>query len=64
SLTNSLDLLHPPDIIGGNIKLAKSSIHSGTKKNSRVQFVDDVDTFEYPSFEVVMAEHIDDGSDE
>ncbi|CAF4477118.1 unnamed protein product, partial [Rotaria magnacalcarata] len=22
SLTNSLDLLHPPDIIGGNIKLA------------------------------------------
>ncbi|CAF3584870.1 unnamed protein product [Rotaria socialis] len=64
SLTNSLDLLHPPDIIGGNIKLAKSSIYSGAKKNTRVQFIDDVDTFEYPSFEVVMAEHIDDGSDE
>ncbi|CAF0880508.1 unnamed protein product [Rotaria sordida] len=62
--STSIDLQRAPDIIGGNIKLNKSSIFSGAKKNIRVQFIDDVDTFEYPSFEVVMAEHGSNGSDD
>lgn len=30
--SNSIDPLHAPDVIGGNVKLSKSSIFSGTKK--------------------------------
>ncbi|CAF1407973.1 unnamed protein product [Rotaria magnacalcarata] len=45
-----------PDIIGGNVKLNKSSIFSGSKKDTRVQFIDSVDTFEYPSYNATMAE--------
>ncbi|CAF2662067.1 unnamed protein product [Rotaria sp. Silwood2] len=56
SISTSIDLFQAPDIIGGNVKLNKSSIFSGTRKDTRVQFIDDVDTFEYPSFTVVMAE--------
>lgn len=50
------ELPQTPDIIGGNVKLNKSSIYSGIRKHVRVQFIDGVDTFEYPSFEVALAE--------
>ncbi|CAF0757028.1 unnamed protein product [Adineta ricciae] len=56
STLSSADVLRAPDIVGGNVKLNKSSIFSGTKKDARVQFVDNVDTFEYPSYEFVIAE--------
>ncbi|CAF4705899.1 unnamed protein product [Rotaria sp. Silwood1] len=62
--STSIDLHRAPDVIGGNVKLNKSSIFSGTKKNIRVQFIDNVDTYEYPSFEVVMEEHGSNGSDD
>ncbi|CAF2423147.1 unnamed protein product [Rotaria sp. Silwood2] len=67
--STSTDLHRAPDIVGGNVKLNKSSIFSGAKKvviviNIRVQFIDNVDTFEYPSFEVVMAEHGSNDSDD
>ncbi|UJR27285.1 hypothetical protein I4U23_008580 [Adineta vaga] len=63
SMSTSTDVLRAPDIIGGNIKLNKSSIYSGTKKDSRVQFLDNIETFEYPSFEIAMAELGSTGSD-
>ncbi|CAF1360595.1 unnamed protein product [Adineta steineri] len=63
SISTSLDVLRTPDIIGGNVKLNKSSIFSGTKKDARVQFIDNVDTFEYPSYEIAMAELGSTGSD-
>ncbi|CAF1531765.1 unnamed protein product [Rotaria sordida] len=64
SISTSVDLLHAPDVIGGDVKLSKSSIFSGTKKDVRVQFIDNVDTFEYPSFTVVMAEFGNTDSDD
>jgi hypothetical protein len=64
SPSTSMDLLRTPNVIGGNVKLNKSSIFSGAKKDARVQFIDNVDTFEYPSFEVAMAELGSTGSDD
>jgi len=58
---NSIDV---PDIIGGNVKLNKSSIFSGMKKDARVQFLDNVNTFEYPSFNIAMGEHDSTDSDD
>ncbi|UJR21926.1 hypothetical protein I4U23_024995 [Adineta vaga] len=59
----TIDLLYAPDIIGGNVKLNKSSLSSGVKKDARVQFTDNVHTFEYPSFHIVMAEFSNSTSD-
>lgn len=47
-----------PDVIGANVKLNKSSLSSGQKRiQTRVQFIDDVRTFEYPSFRLLMSEY-------
>jgi hypothetical protein len=39
SLSTSTDLLHVPDVIGGNVKLTKSSIFSGMKKVLKIIFL-------------------------
>ncbi|CAF4421396.1 unnamed protein product, partial [Adineta steineri] len=64
SISPLIDLFPVPDIIGGNIKLNKSSIFSGIKKDARVQFIDYIDTYEYPSFTVAMAEFNGTGSED
>ncbi|CAF1090796.1 unnamed protein product [Adineta steineri] len=64
SILPLIDLFPVPDIIGGNIKLNKSSIFSGIKKDARVQFIDYIDTYEYPSFAVAMAEFNGTGSED
>jgi len=58
------DVFRAPDVVGGNVKLNKSSISSGSKKDARVQFIEDVDTFEYPSFDLTMAEFGGNSSDD
>ncbi|CAF0938248.1 unnamed protein product [Adineta ricciae] len=60
---SSVDLPYVPDIIGGYVKLNKSSLSSGIKKEARVQFMDNVHTFEYPSFNIIMAEFSTSASD-
>ncbi|CAF0724795.1 unnamed protein product [Didymodactylos carnosus] len=57
SFTNALVESIPIQVIGGNVKLDKSSIFSGLKKDVRVQFIEDIATFEYPSYEFLMAEY-------
>ncbi|CAF3703287.1 unnamed protein product [Rotaria socialis] len=56
STPTPMEVTSTPDVIGGNVKLNKSSIFSGSKKDTRVQFIDSVDTFEYPSYNATMAE--------